>query len=140
MLNISFFVPMPVTTSITRSVWHFKGAKWSRLKHALSNIDWTCLRERDVDQAIELFYGILQDLCNKYIPHENLQMRKRTHPWIDDECQHVIREKNLAQDTSSYRDACAKCAELLIRKYHIHICKLKDKILKLKQIRNLSGV
>ena len=118
---------------MTRFVWHFKGAQWKKLKHAISVIDWTCLRERDVDQATDLFYLILENLCNKYIPHGTLYMRKRTHSWIDDECQRIIREKNLAQDTSSYLDICKKCSDILASKYQNHIFKLKADILKLKK-------
>ena len=103
------------------------------LKNTFACIDWTSLRQRDVDEAVDLFYAILEKLCRKYIPHELIQMKKQTHPWIDRECAEMIREKNLTEDTSMYRTMCMKCSDLLANTYKRYIDKLKGKILNLKK-------
>ena len=87
------------------------------MKHSLICIDWICLHERDIDQAVDLFYRILEDLCHRYIPHEMLKMKKQTHPWIDDECQDAIHEKILLENSPNYTDVCKKCSEILAQKY-----------------------
>ena len=75
-------LPLAVVTetSVTRTVWHLKGANWKVLKHELLAIDWTPLRRDTSEDALLFFLQVLWTALIKHIPRREVTCIKSSHP------------------------------------------------------------
>ena len=121
-------VPQPTFHCVQREVWHFKGAAWQNIKCELNRIDWGYLQEGTVNQATESFLDTLYSLCCTYIPHTQLEEKKQSHPWLDDNCRAAISAKNAAENTLAFEEARQTCATTLNDSHHKYLQDLKAKI------------
>ena len=91
------------------------------------------MKQGTVDDATEYFYDILSNLCEKWIPHQPIKVKKATHPWMNDGCHEAIHRKNASEDTPLYDAECAACADVLAQAYQKYVEKLKRDIAALKK-------
>ena len=124
-------LPCPKSLSISREVWHFKGAAWNNLKCDLRSCAWGRLSEGSVDSAVNYFLDLLTAKCKEHIPHSRIVFSKETHLWLDDACAQAVRNKNDAVGTANFPVARDRCAQLLSKKHQEYVGILSKKISKL---------
>ena len=90
--------------------------------------------QRDTaDAAASFFMEMLwMNLCT-YIPYEQIEIRKKSHPWLNSKCKAAIQAKNVAENTDSFIEARKRCAQVLAQEHQAHIGKVRKKIAKLKK-------
>jgi len=128
-------VPMPevTTLSIKRERFNLLRADWSGLKTALANVDWSPMQRDTADAAASFFMEMLwMNLCT-YIPYKQIEIRKKSHPWLNSKCKAAIQAKNVAENTDSFIEARKRCAQVLAQEHQAHIGKVRKKIAKLKK-------
>ena len=89
---------MPTEVIVQRDVWHFKQARWQNMRGQLRNQNWIRLKNGSIDDVINYFVDLLTTFCEKYISHETIAHRKKSHPWLTDSCRNAIDVKNVAID------------------------------------------
>ena len=67
------------------------------------------------------------NLCT-FIPYEAMDIEKKSHPWLTSKCEDAIRNKNAAEQTSSFDEARTKCAVVLTEEHQKYIAALRLKI------------
>ena len=123
-------LPLPVMLGQTerREVWILKQAKWTVLKKDLQEYDWHQLYKGTAEEALHVFLEVLWLHLVKYIPRRQLDIVKRSHPWMNDRSKRAIIEKNNAEGTPRFQAASAKCATILAEERTKHVQKTKDKM------------
>ena len=76
--RISLSIPM--SSSRSPDVWHFKNAAWGNLKCDLRNCNWSQLKFNILNDAVDYFLDVLYLKCEEHIPHGRLDIRKHSQP------------------------------------------------------------
>ena len=100
-------------TSVTRTVWHLKGAKWKLLKQELKIVDWTPLRRDTSEDALLFFLQVLWTALLKRIPRKDVTCIKSNHLWLNSRCRATVAQKNNAKGSGNFRRAQGLCSEVL---------------------------
>ena len=90
--------------------------------------NWIRLKKGNVDDAVNYFVDFLTALCEKYIPHETIAHRKKSHPWLTDACRNAIDAKNDSIDTPAFDQKQRDCVQKLRIAHREYIVELKKKI------------
>ncbi len=98
------------------------------LKDALALIDWTPLHRGTAEDAATFFMEMLWMTLCIYIPYEEVQIKKKSHPWLNAACESAIAGKNAAVNTATFELARAKCTRVLKEEQDKYIVKLRTKI------------
>jgi len=123
-------VPFPEVTTlhIRRQRFNLLRARWAALKDALSIIDWAVLHRGTAEDAATLFMEILwMNLCT-YIPYEEINVKKKSHPWLNTACESAITAKNDAEHTPNFDSARSECTRVLKEEQDKYVVKLRAKI------------
>ena len=122
-------IPLPEVHSlqVIRKRFNLKKAKWSALKVALSNFDWSPLKRNTVEDAASFFLDALWTLLCCHIPYEEVTIKKRSHPWLNAACEEAIAAKNAAEGTDTFEMKRKECAEILAKEYQEHLKDLKKR-------------
>ena len=126
-------LPMPREIVIQRDVWHFKQARWQNIRCQLRNQNWSRLKNGSVDDAFNYFVDLLNALRQKYIPRETIAYRKKSHPWLTDDCRMAIDSKNAAIDSPSFVQKQQDCAQKLKAAHKEYIVELQNEIAALSE-------
>ena len=123
-------VPFPEVTTlhIKRERFNLHRARWTALKDALVLTDWTPLHRGTAEDAATFFMEILWMTLCTYIPYEEVQIKKKSHPWLNAACESAIAGKNAAENTATYESARAKCTRVLKEEQDKYIVQLRTKI------------
>jgi len=132
-IEAKFPLPMPQEIRIPRHVWKFKQASWHNIICELTNFDWNRLHHGSVNQATEFFMECLWIMCRKYIPYQQIDEVKRSHPWLNDKCAHAIAKKNACTDTTAYEAAAKECTTVISEEYKKYEKDLRLKMQKLSK-------
>ena len=103
------------------------------MKCALRKCDWQRLSHGSVDSAVNYFLDVLMAVCQKFIPQSVVELRKSSHPWLDNKCAQAIQAKNDAEGTDSFPAASQTCSTVLNAAYRAHLVNLKQKIAQLSK-------
>ena len=88
-------VPLQIEkhVDVSREVWHYRGASWHALNQELMHWDWQPLNHGSVDNAANIFVGVVSHLVSKHVPHKIISMKKSTCPWLTPRCNEAIEAK-----------------------------------------------
>ena len=64
----------------SRVVWEYKDADWRQISESLENENWSCLQQGSVDDALDYFYNIVDQLMQNHIPQSVRTCQKSTLP------------------------------------------------------------
>ncbi len=103
-------ISIPSCSAVHRTCFDFGKAKWSDIKTALKSTEWeTFFAHRGADAAaLELTEKILS-IVKEYVPVKDVVSKPYKHPWIDDRCRELLRQKHASIGTPGFaaaRDAC----------------------------------
>ncbi len=103
-------ISIPALVPSTRQCFDFGKAKWNDLKRVLGDHDWTPMfSENNPDKAALEFSEFLLSTAKRFIPLKVVRDKPYKHPWIDDTCRRLLREKHEAIGTPGFpavRDRC----------------------------------
>ena len=96
--NLKIHYPPPYE----REVWHYQKANVYQIKQAISEFPWdNCFTNINVNEQVELFSQIIQNIISNYIPHETITFDDRNPPWIDEKIKKLVLPKNHAYNAYS---------------------------------------
>ena len=91
--NLYILYPPPYE----RTVWFYEKANAELIQSAINEFDWTkALPNVSVDEKVCYFTKKLLDIIHNFIPHEIITFDDRDPPWINNEIDKLINEKNSA--------------------------------------------
>ena len=108
-------------------------ADWNELEDDLKNIDWSPLMKDTSEDALNYFLEMLWYSLSKHIPYKPIQIKRQSHPWLNERCHNAIKKKNLLEGSDDFKDAQAECGKTLTEEYQKYVVKLKEKIATLKR-------
>ena len=102
----------PESTTVNRTVWQYPKADWERMRHMLTEADWSFLEGGNPHNGAQQFHDIIIQAAAQCIPTKTLHERKSTHPWLTKEVEELVLAKHAAQGT----DGESMAAEAYIAK------------------------
>jgi len=123
-------VPVPKTEEkvVKRRAWLMDRAEWGGLRRAVAGIDWAPLRIGTAQDALNYFMEMLWYSICRFIPLKDIEIRKKSRPWLNSRCEQAISKKNSAEDTADFEVASKECAEVLGQEHQLYVEKLRIKI------------
>jgi len=131
-LLITLPLPEILEKNVKREVWIMAKADWPNLRKELQNYNWQPLRHGTGEDALTFFLEVLWLHLVKYIPRRELDIVKRSHPWLNDRSKKALQEKSDAEGTPNFETASKKCATILAEERLKHVAHVKDKMAKLE--------
>jgi hypothetical protein len=64
----------------------------------------------------------------KHIPRKAVEIKKSTHPWLNDRSKAAIERKNAAEGTANYASESAKCTQILNEERASYVQHVKTKL------------
>ena len=116
---------MEVRTFAPRLVWKFADANWDAIETRLASIDWNCLLQDSVDDALDFFLDTLDSVMQAHVPHFMKNECRSNFPWVTDECRHAVSVKHAAEGTASYTEAAERCTAVLQRVRAAYLYRVK---------------
>ena len=109
---------MPEVTCLQASTQRFNTSRadWEGLKAALTAADWQPLHGGTADEAATYFQEMLWLFLCTYIPYEEVVIKKKSHPWLNEKCETAIITKNAAQETDVFHEKSTEYHQTIIRK------------------------
>jgi len=127
-LLIKLPLPIILEQAERRDVWILKKANWEALKKELQEWDWHLLRNGTAEDALQIFLEILWLHLVKHIPRRQLDIVKRSHPWINERSKKAIAENNRVEGTPVFNHASARCSVVLKEERAKHVQQVKEKM------------
>jgi len=128
-------IPMPKVQQqkSSRYVWLLNKANWTGLEKDLQEIDWAPLKKGTSQDALNYFLEMLWYAFNRHIPYKAVEIKKQSHPWLNDRCENAITKKNILEGSKDFTAAQSSCNEVSAEEYQEYLGKLKSKIATLKK-------
>ena len=128
-------VPLPEIQqkSICRYSWKLDEANWNDLENELADLDWSNLARGTAEDSLTYFLEILGLCLQKHIPYRKTLHKKKNHPWLNEQCERAILQKNNAEGTSDFQEMQGRCRRTLADEYQRYLETLRDKISSLKR-------
>ena len=79
-------------------------ADWPNLKRELQHYDWQPLKHGSAEDALTFFLEVLWLHLVKYIPRRELDIVKRSHPWLNVRSKKALQEKADAEGTLNFEE------------------------------------
>ena len=93
--KFNFYILYP--SPYERTVWFYEKANAELIQSAINEFDWTkALPNVSVDEKVCYFTKKLLDIIHNFIPHEIIIFDDRDPPWINNEIEKLMNEKNSA--------------------------------------------
>ena len=73
---------------LTRKVWYYNSADFSRLNELIGNENWDFIETLTVDESCETLTEIILKHMSEFIPSKNVTIRPDDKPWCDSELRH----------------------------------------------------
>ena len=125
--------PVPAAVMVQREVLLYSRAKWTELRQAISNYDWSSdIVHGDADCSAERFQARLLNFIHKFIPRKVISDEKSGHQWLDETCRQLIREKREAWGTELFLEKRDACTNGLLEAYNAFIRRTRTKLSSLK--------
>ena len=125
--------PVPAAVMVQREVLLYSRAKWTELRQAISNYDWSSdIVHGDADCSAERFQARLINFIHKFIPRKVISDEKSGHQWLDETCRQLIREKRVAWGTKLFLEKRDACTNGLLEAYNAFIRRTRTKLSSLK--------
>ena len=115
-----------------RNHWLFEKADWPRLNEMLLSMDWADFFESlDITAAVAKFTDHVLNCASLCILKAPRQDREYRHPWLNDACIKLIRDKNASEGTAAYLEKRRLCTEGLLLHHQRHVNHTRRKALAL---------
>ena len=83
-------------------MWYYKEANVNQSKQAICEFPWdNRFANINVNEKLQLFVHIIQNIISNYIPHEAITCDDRNPPWIDEKIKKLAHHKNRAYNAYS---------------------------------------
>lgn len=93
-LNFKLIVDEEREVNDARIVFDYKRADFEGLSRHMNGINWLkCFEGQSVQQMYDAFLISLSSACNKYVPKIDLDMRRKTAPWLNVYLKNLIKKK-----------------------------------------------
>ena len=109
----------------SRTIWQFDDVDGHAIERRINCFDWQVLTRGTVDDALEIFTSLLEDLMHAHIPCKTKSVKKSTLPWLNEICYQAIRSKQEAVGLTNYNEVAAQCREVLLGERHKYLDRLK---------------
>ena len=73
---------------------NYKRADFEGMRRSLQLIPWEAILDADVNEAVDMFYGVLEGAIRDHIP--TVTIRRKCPPWFDAEVRRALKEKESA--------------------------------------------
>ena len=73
---------------------NYKRADFQGMRRSLQLIPWDAILDADVNDAVDMFYGVLEGAIRDNIP--TVTLRRKCPPWFDAEVRRALKEKECA--------------------------------------------
>ena len=117
MLLAKIPVPKSETLSIKRKRFNTSRADWKGLNKELTSTDWMFLKEGTAEEASKQFMEKLWIILCSFIPYEEVDFKKRSHPWLNSKCEEAIQNKNAAEGSELFAEKQKKCATIISEEF-----------------------
>ena len=97
-----------------RKVYHYGQANWQQMQNELDNINWICLQEGAVEDALDTFYSILENLIDKHVPCSVKEQCRTDLPWFTAKCRLAVQRKHAAEGFDQYNAVAKSCWKSII--------------------------
>ena len=78
----------------SRTALNYKRADFDGMRRNLQLIPWDALLNDDLNDAVDMFYGVLEGAIRDHIP--TVTLRRECPPWFDAEVRRALKEKETA--------------------------------------------
>jgi len=117
-----------------RSVlWIFKAANWAGLREVLDAESWDIMDTMSANDAAEHFTRKLFDLMTRFIPQKLINIGGGSHPWLDEHCLDLIREKKRAWGTPLQAEVSETCSRGLFEHFSRYAQTVKKELKTMKR-------
>jgi hypothetical protein len=125
-VTTSLNLALPKTSSHSRKVWSYAKADWIGFKGDVRGVDWTFLRHCDATRSAEMMMELILTAASRHIPQRTACIKKRSHPWLNDNIVELVAAKRAAEGTAEYGDAVRQCSERILEEYHAYAHKARQ--------------
>ena len=73
---------------------NYKRADFQGMRQSLQLIPWDAILDADVNDTVDMFYGVLEGAIRDHIP--TVTLRRKCPPWFDAEVRRALKEKECA--------------------------------------------
>ena len=91
---VAVAVAPPLPTVARSTALNYRRADFDGLRRALDLIPWTIMDNLPMDEAVDVFYGLLDAAIRDHVP--TVTLRRRFPPWFDASVRQALREKETA--------------------------------------------
>jgi len=111
-----------------REVWLYKRADWAAMEAEFIKTDWRLLLDpTDPDTSAYNIGSYIMHLARSHIPIKHIEVRKKSHPWLNSRCKEAILEKRAAEGSPQYSQKQHCCTEVLYEEYSKYIGRMRAK-------------
>ena len=127
--TLDFRVPDALTRN--RTAFDYISANWRLIRRDLLYADWAFLDYCGVDTATLYFTNAILSVLERYMPKKIITESFGRHPWINDRCLKLVKDKLDAFGTSSFRLKADLCSRGLRQEYEEYIKRTRNRLRKL---------
>ena len=128
-----FNLCVPVHAPRGRRVYEYKRAPWKAICLDLALRDWSWICFSGGDCAAErLTFEVLHTI-EAHVPSKLIFDRATLHPWYNERCRELIREKRQAEGTPAYKLLAEQCSRGLFDEYCKFTKQTREKLRNLRR-------
>ena len=124
---------VPAEAPRSRTVFDYQKAPWQQICDEIRSLDWSWINECDVDAATVRFTDDLLRILDANVPSKTICDRAALHPWYNDRCRALVREKRKAEGRDDYKGASERCSRGLFEEYCKYVEKMREKLKSLRR-------
>ena len=88
-----------LTTPIyTRHIWLYDRGDYESFSRDLNDIDWSCIKNNDIDEYANNITECITKLAKKHIPNKDIKKRKSDPAWLTTDIKRLIRKRKRLYD------------------------------------------
>ena len=96
------------------------------LCEVLANKDWSFIDNCCPTLSTKVLTDIILEEAKRFIPHRIVRVLKSSHPWLNEECKRLVRDKHRAEGTGTYEDEVKRCSAGLGEAYQRYVQKTRE--------------
>ena len=90
-INLKVFYPPPYE----REIWHYQRANVDLIQRAIEQLSCEkSFRSLNINEMVSLFNKTIKNIFSNFILHETVTCHDRDPPWINNNIEQLIQEKN----------------------------------------------
>ena len=129
----TFDLGVPEIAQITRTVYDYGKASWSRIHREFERHDWSYIDEMTVDEMERYLHAKINEVVLRHVPRRNIRESRSAHPWMNETCLNAIRAKLATTGSEEQVFAASECSRILFAEYLTYVCRMRDKLRTVKR-------